>query len=473
MHTASYIYLFLMLYIFISRRKMKNIFVELVVLYSFTYISVEAGSFVDAFGIRISYAMFVQLFVLLFAVIIIIYYILKKWLLIPDLKRIGVSLLCVIIGIINLVWHPANVLVVNGETLPDQVWIGKVALRFPSFSAMTVSTFSAYTLFFIILYAIFLTFNFDDYQYAINAFARYSKILVVTGYVEFIIKLLISNQLYSDFMISFWGTNSRIEYSEQLRNGLPMLYGWTQEPSHYAYTLFVIMVVMLARSVEGKKQAKWIIAAGLLLVLTMAFSALLFAVTYIAILYVYRNKGTKSYLKRMFGIVVIAVLIVAGIWWIISTGAFEGSFFGDRLSNILKELPVLLRLDIWNASLAYNSYRVRLVSSFSTLKLIVHRPLLGFGIGSLSSHGSSATILSSIGMIGTYTWLKAMFGGRIREFVDIDMTAYTIIIIFWLVMGIFMSHFLGMLYGGENYILIPAYAIICENLVKEKKEIGE
>ena len=61
-------------------------------------------------------------------------------------------------------------------------------------------------------------------------------------------------------------------------------------------------------------------------------------------------------------------------------------------------------------------------------------------------------------------WLSAMFSGICKEFVDINIKAYKAIIIIWFVMGIFMSHFLGMLYGGENYVLIIAFAIICRKL---------
>lgn len=468
MHTASYVYVVLILYIITSKRNVKEIFVQLVALYAFTYISVEAGNFIDAYGIRLSYDRFVQIILLFFTAIILMHRIICESLYLFDLKRIGLALFSALIGIGNLILRPANVLVVNGETLIDSIWNVKGRLQYPEFSNITISTFIAYGIFLIILYAIFLDFNRNDYLCVLNTFVRYSKILVVFGYMEFLSKLLISNQLYPNLIISFWGTNSAIAYADQLRNGLPMLYGWTQEPSHFAYTLFVIMVAMLAHNSVDKHHTKWIIAAGLLLIFTMAFSALLFAVTYIAILYINRKKGTKYYLKRMLGLVAVSMLIIGIMWGIVSADMFADSFFGERLKNIFNELPMLFKLDIQNvSSLEYSSHRVRLVSSFSTLKLILYRPLFGLGIGTLASHGSSATILSSIGVVGVYTWLKAMFGGKIRKFFNINMSAYKTIIIIWFVMGIFMSHFLGMLYGGENYILMIAFAIICKKSRRE------
>lgn len=463
MHNASFVYIAYMLYIFVAKKNMKSIFVELVALYSFTYISVEAGYFIDVFGVRFGYARFVEMFVLIAAVILLIFYIVNGRLALFKLENIGLSLLCVIVGIINLILRPADVLVVNGEMLIDSVWNGKRTLQYPAFSNTTVSAFVAYLIFLLILYTVFLTFNQGDYLYILAVFVKYSKVLIVFGYVEFLLKLLISNQLYSNLLIFFWGKNDAISYTNELRNGLPILYGWTQEPSHFAYTLFVIMVAMLAQNYMGKIQFKWITASGLLLILTMAFSAFLFAVTFVAISYICRKRGSKHYLRRLLGIFAMVIGFIVIIWIIVSTGIFTGSFFGDRLKAIFDELPLLLKLDLQKIStLEYSSYRVRLVSSFTTLKLIAYRPLFGLGIGTITSHGSSATILSSIGIIGTYLWLKAMFGGISRKFTDIERNAYRVMIIIWFVMGIFMSHFYGMLYGGENYVLIVAFAIMCK-----------
>ena len=385
MHIASFMYMAFILYIFIARRKIKKIFVELVALYAFTYISVEAGNFIDTFGISFGYARFVELFMLLLAIIILVCYFVHGRLALPRLFPIGLSLFCVMIGMIGLILRPADVLVVNGGTLIDSVWNGKAALQYPAFSKSTVTSFIAYLLFLLVLYAIFLALNFDDYFDIIKKFVKYSKILIVFGYIEFLVKLFISSQLYSNLMILFWGASDAVVYSDELRNGLPMLYGWTQEPSHFAYTLFVIMVVMLAQDSIDRNQLYWIIAAELLLILTMAFSAFLFAFTFMAIVYIYRKKEAKHYLGRMIGIFGITIVTIIVICTVVLSGVFAGSFFGDRIMAIIEELPLLLKLDIQNISeLEYSSYRVRLVSSFTTLKLFIYRQLFGIGIGTLA-----------------------------------------------------------------------------------------
>lgn len=474
MYPASYVYIILILHSIITKKNAKEIFVWLIALYAFTYISVDAGHFMDAYGIRLSYDKFVQIILLLFTLIMLANCIFQRCSSLLDLKHIVLALACVAVGIGNLLLKPANVLVIGSEVVPDAVWLGRAKLHYPMFSRITISTFIAYGVFLFILYTVFLVFTYDDYIHVLKIFVRYSKIVVVLGYIEFLSKLFISSQSYMNLVIAFFGKNSSVSFGavDQLRNNLPILFGWTAEPSGLAYNLFVIMVAMLAQNSIDKRHGKWITASGILLIFTGAFSALLFVVIYAAILYVYTYKETRYYMYKIFCFAGISMIVAAVMWFIASRNMFAGSFFGERLINIFHELPMLLTLDVQDiSSLEYNSYRVRLGGSFSTLRLLLYRPLFGLGIGTLSSHGSSSTILSSIGIIGVYTWLKAVFGGKARKFFNVNIRAYRMVIIIWFVMGIFVGRFFGMLYGGENFILIIAYAVICSNSKKSRGRI--
>ena len=98
----------------------------------------------------------------------------------------------------------------------------------------------------------------------------------------------------------------------------------------------------------------------------------------------------------------------------------------------------------------------------STLQLVIYRPLFGLGIGTTSSHGSFASIVSGLGVLGTFCWLRVLFFNGAKEKFNVYRQAYVVVIAIWCFIGLFIGMFWGMLYNAGNYTLLLSFLILLD-----------
>ena len=97
----------------------------------------------------------------------------------------------------------------------------------------------------------------------------FSKIYLVYGVIEFLIKNILKSSILYDLQNILFGVIGATQINIRLRGGLVSLQGLTKEPSLYTAQLFIILILLYRNKKEVNK--KWIILTIVLMIFKMSF----------------------------------------------------------------------------------------------------------------------------------------------------------------------------------------------------------
>lgn len=456
MTIGTLLYIGIVIYFFVKYKKIKYRYLSCLALHIFTAINVEVGYFIKIGNTMIKYSWFTEAVMTMYSVIILIATRKKN-----IFKSYYLLFISIIVGIVGLILHPLNKKIVTSDFVIDRYWDGWSQLQFPSINGNVINSLLHIITFIIIYACITQIFNYDNYKLLLKKMAVWSKIVIVIGLIEIILKDFLSSNYFQAVIEQIFGVNSNVLSSLEKRGTLYRLSGLTTEASHYSYALFVTSIILMANLCIEQINKIWLVFVVALLILCRAFSSVLFLIALVIIAIVVRYKEYIKPLKKFINILLGVFTFVCVMLIIYNTKVFRNSYYGQRFTEILNDS--VLFIDISQVrSYTYTSTRIRLVSIISTLKLIVYRPLFGIGIGTTSSHGSFAAILSGMGIVGTLSWLKAIFFNDLKKQFEIMNNAYCILILIWCVVGLFASMFWGLIYNAGNYILALSFMVLCK-----------
>lgn len=460
MSVGSIIYIAIVCYIFLTNRTTKQTLISLLTIHIFTSLCVEVGCFFKIGDFQVGYNNVTEALVLTYSCFSILRGKIKGFsVFIP-------TVLATLVGLFNLIVFPLDKLMVTGGIVIDRYWEGCEELGYPVLDHFVIQRFFHYLSFLCILWTMSILFNKKELLILLKKVANFSKIIILIGFIEFLIKNFLSPTLYYDTVTTIFGYNPKVFLPTTVDFfSLYRLSGLTTEASHFAYGMFVIGIVMYAGYVLGFADKIWWILSIMLAVLSTSFSTLLFLIVFLMLCLVvrYKHKMQTFYFTVIFFAGILFISIFTCITW------FGDSYIGSRLIEIFNDK--LLFMDITEVRAhSYTSSRVRLVSIISTLKLFIYRPLFGIGIGTTSSHGSLASIISGLGILGTIFWLRALFYNNMKRQFIINISAYNLVILLWCIVGMFVGMFWGFLYNAGHYVFIIAALSLLDEEFRRKRD---
>jgi len=463
----SIVLLLLLLLCFFRTVSIKQIFFRLFILTTAIQLFVEVGFFVKIGDADVNYRTVCELIVLLFSLPLLIK---KGRFKISIYSNYCIKFLALsIIGLTILLIVPSSVQVASIDTSWDDILVKGAELGRPMISGFVIQqTFQ----FFIAILAILVcyeTFDRADFVKMIGIFSLIVKIFLVIGLIEFCIKYLFSFINYGTFVKFVFGYSDSTILEARNRGFGIELQGLTKEASHYAYVLFLSIVILIANNVVLKStNKKWILLAIMLMVFSMSFSTVLFgsALYFINLLYRWNqleevNRRRKQVLTGIVFVLVLLIMISQ-----ISSLSTDG-FFSRRFLSLIEEFGVISN-NTWQTqhdALEWSN-RVRLLSVFMSIKAFLSRPIFGFGLGTVTSHGSTIMMLCGVGILGLYMWIKVFFSMMRNRFWEVNLKYWRASIFIFLFVNLLNSLGLRPFYEFHTFLLVISFMILYKKTVK-------
>lgn len=385
----------------------KNLFFNLFFLCTATELFIGMGSFFSIGENEIPLSWFSEY--------ILIIYILFKFSHISSKYRKCWYVLSIgyLLPILILYLFPSDVLVAAGSNTWDEIMFENSLPDHPKVTSHGLKQTIKYLLFALVIIYIYTNWQQKDYVKFMKRIVKVCHAYIYLGVFEFVCKNIMGlNKLWGEVMLGFWGETESTIFEGRERGGLFELNMFTRETSHYAYLLFIICLILLSYNYLKRKKNLIdlpIIIALILMIISTSFSVVLFFPGFFAVFFLHRwyvvkphnAKYEKIYLS------VFCFLILSYLTIILTLG--NDSFVGQRLDILYTKWDLLLSSDWRGISIGDGSTQVRIVSIIQTILAFVERPLFGFSLTTVNSHGSTATFLASVGLIGFVCWIYYFF----------------------------------------------------------------
>ena len=128
----------------------------------------------------------------------------------------------------------------------------------------------------------------------------------------------------------------------------------------------------------------------------------------------YRWWVQKPISMRIEKMLFVSLLIVVALGLIAFLNMNSDNFLSYRLLYIFDNFDSIFAFTsnvgfVTMDGMGEASTQLRIISTIQTLIAFISRPLFGFSLGSVICHGSTVVLLTDIGIIGTYFWVKFNF----------------------------------------------------------------
>lgn len=259
--------------------------------------------------------------------------------------------------------------------------------------------------------------------------------LFIVGGIDLITRYFLGSTVFNSILSFIFGVRSSSQSTAFfLRGGLVGFQGLYVEPSHYASYAFLVGLYVLSQP-KTKRILLYIIFTIIMLVLSTSLRGFIsaFILVFVSILFIF-IKSKKS-LASFLSIIIILFLL----------GIFIYVFFQTEYSMYsISRIKGFLGLD----DLVKASEGARAFSIKNGFKVLLKRPFFGVGLGTTSSTGFLSTILSNLGIFGTFIYFLVIFPDRFK--ITLLISVYVIILIVFLI-GSFGLAFLS----SPAIVLIP------------------
>ncbi len=287
----------------------------------------------------------------------------------------------------------------------------------------------------------------------------YCKPFIWYGLFEyFMVKVIHARELLTKTQIAVFG-NSYINDAGIISLGVEdRLRGLKSEPSMYGFALFTFFCLGVYLAITKKEKRQYRIYAFISFML-MFFSKSFTAVVCSAIIFIFGllfvYKKGDSMTKR----ILVIFLICSFVFGFLVIGFF---YKHDFESYYLKRIHLALvnmrdlSIDGWTGDYSSTdaSTKVRMISIVGSLKYFISRPLWGLCLGSTYAHSTMATMLASIGTIGTVAWFLFTF-----KSLHYKGLMYIIITATWCMALFLLSNGLFPFYGIQNIIYASFFSL--------------
>ncbi len=322
-----------------------------------------------------------------------------------------------LISVMLLILTPSTSANVTGLSNPrfEYYMTGQLAFSHPIFSKFTVFYLMISICLAYIVDAIGHSFTREDWIRTLGIVEKLGKTLLIIVCFEIITKYILRSGMYFSFIIGVFGEGTSTYLTLVSRGPFYVLQGLTREASHFAYGMMLLAIVLFTTGkIEKRKNTVWIIMTLLALVLSGAFSMLLyvaFLTAYYVVVVAYYNKRDRISRKRAAKFILISIIAftligVAGIALIRSN-----EYIATRMDETLEVIHGLGENDVgYYSKLHYvTSSQSRLYSLYFTFMEWIKRPLIGLGIGTTFCYSGTMLTLAETGLVtSVFMWLFFM-----------------------------------------------------------------
>ena len=327
-----------------------------------------------------------------------------------------------------------------------------------------------------IIVCIYVNYSKEMYLRLLSRTANICKILLILGLIEFVCRNFLGlNDFVETAKTAFFG-DTKFTFHGRLRGSLYELQLFMKETSHYAYTLFLTALILLANNKIFKKKLidKYLYLCLFLIAVSTSFSGIMFVVACIGILLLIRWSVLPRKKRNIEVTILVSSLFIFISSAFVLLNYFSDSLFGERLFLIYENFGNLVAID-WSRDnpMAYQdgSSVIRIISVTQTLVAFFSRPIFGYSLNTFVCHGSTAMYLANVGVFGVliFVWFffyifpfKRMMAPR-KGF-------YSVAILIYFLVNLLNSYLLAPFMG-----LIPLMIALCfscyfsESLQKEFK----
>lgn len=471
-------------FIFYSAPKIKIAYRNIFILSVVMELMVERGYFVQIYGQKIAYRTVCEAVLFLCAVVIALTRTLKMQRV--QLYSYVICLVSLLTGWLMLIIMPTSAKGATYEIAWDDIlWsnIGKQPIKF--LSGMWIEIIQV--IMFLTSGAIaYIIFEKEDWKFILYKTVKYTRTILLLNIGEVISKYIFHSSYYITLADLLLGETIAPDGKLRNRGGGYTLCGLTKEASHYAFVLSICFILYLAYCTEIKKlkdgdkyefrmtRFSMVVIIGIL-ILSMSFSVLYFGTGLALLLWIMmiekKRKGTLRtvgiFLSILFIIALPSVVILI-LDSISKMTVVSGSFWGRRLLSLLEEIKVIASGTWLTASSALEwSNRVRLGSTYETLKLVIYRPVFGLGLAATSAHSAFAMLLAGCGLIGTVFYLNVFFWARNIKICDYKKSLYISYCGIYIFLNLLNSFGLRPFYENWTILLCVVFQYLAQSDNKE------
>lgn len=448
---------------FLKSQGMKYIFFNLLILTTSLELFVEVGFFIKIANFDINYRTISEVILFFVSILILGKNPIRK----NKIFIYAVGLLIILFaGLLLLVIFPTDISVANIDNPWEGILVAGRSMSKPQLSFFVFQQCFQMVIYITILFVIYLSFHSQDYFRLIDKFANIVKFFLILGVLEFISKYIFHWIDYGEAIKYLFGyADSTVVLARTRGYGIE-LQGFTKEASHYSYTLFISIVILLSQKNNSKSnhyQDIWILAGIMLMIFCMSFSSVLFGIAFISIYVLTHWNITQSKFFRIVKQGLFVIAIVIGIIIIINSINLlsTDSFFSRRVLSLFEEFDIISSGSWQHATTALEwSNRVRLLGIFMTIKAFLYRPLLGYGFGTITCHGSTAMMLSGVGLVGVYYWVELNFAVNKILTSNINRMYFNCSIMLFLFVNLFNSLGLRPFYEMHSFLFAISISLI-------------
>lgn len=223
---------------------------------------------------------------------------------------------------------------------------------------------------------------------------KYVSVVYVIISLEWITKNAFNSNVFHIIVNYFFGIGKfTVDFLlERGRNYT--IQGMTREPAHLSYGLFMFLILLIFSNVEPRKKGLYLFVGIFFIILSGSFSGLGFALVLVLTYLInsFKKLNRTNFIFALF----ILFLFVA------SSNLMVHQF--SRLINILNILGLS------NQTNLLTSEYVRLNTILVTLSTVfANRPMFGAGLAVPYAFSAIVMVISSIGIIGGFTWFADYF----------------------------------------------------------------
>lgn len=411
-------------YIIVNNENIVKKYIKLLLFSIVIETFINVGYFISIGTYELQYS---EILIAILGILSIIILIIK-----PCEKRIllsgGILAFSVVMSIISLILFPLDYKIITFGMSWSNYFYGNMV--YPEFNLQTIKMGIRFILYIAIATATVSVINKERVLELQKGFIKYGIGIIGFIIIEFIIKNIFRSNILSGIIGWFFGTGGSTVGVLLERGSIYSLQALTREPSHLASAMFWFGLIVLFSDQHNRVKWKLLIPISLILVLSRSFAGIL----YILSLYtIYAVLSNKKFICLFIAIIASPVLLL--------TKNFN--YYLSRFTNIFR------LFSMGEASIT-SSEHIRLISIIENLKIFMHRPLFGIGIGTSYAHGAFPSILSNIGLIGLISWLVFTFKGIAKIRFNINNIIILLVIIFT---G-FVTHDIAMGYSMSLLLLL-------------------
>lgn len=437
----------LLIFLFLSDT-LKSLYNKVFILAIILDINIGAGYFFKLGSNEFSFSDVITGILVIISLIILIK--------VPLEKKVFITIAClitvIIIGVLFLIFIPYNGSIINSSGSWDGYLYGlqnKVKVVFTSQAILMITRVMIFTVLLLVNESIFTK---KDWNIVIKYVLYFSKFSIIWGAFEWITKNMFNTNIMNNISNTIFGIGGSTYTDLILRDDAYAIMGFSREPSGYAITLAYIAILIMFNVKINNDNILWLYASLALLFLSMSLSSIILGIMIIiisALVFEFEINWAN-----VFKITLILIAILGVVIYILNQNSND-NYYMLRLKNSLKEFQLIIQGRYKTGIIT--SEKVRIISIVDTFKVFLDRPLLGIGIGTANSHSSIISILSNIGIIGFFYWLKTI--KSIGQSISFNNFKFNITLTVFLLPFLFIGDF-SLLYSLNIIPIIAGIKIV-------------